>query len=57
MKHKSKWMILLSLLVIAGCRREQVVVVDTSPIGSGLAVIGIGLVLAAWITSLFGGQE
>jgi len=43
--------------MLAGCQREQVVVVDTSPIGSGLAVIGIGLVLAAWISSIFGGGQ
>jgi hypothetical protein len=42
--------VILCLLATA-C--ERTTIVDTSPIGNGLAVIGVGLVVAAWIHAMF----
>ncbi len=41
-------------LLLAACDGGGGVHVDTSPVGSGLAVIGVGIVLAAWVGALFG---
>ena len=41
---------------LSACDIGSSVSVDTGPVGSGLAVIGIGLVLAAWVGALFGGE-
>lgn len=41
----------LFLALLSGCSRSAV---DTSPIGSGLAVIGLALIVAAIINTLAG---
>lgn len=38
-------------LLVGGCQKQPVV--DTAPIGNGLAVIGVSLVLSAWISAMF----
>ena len=43
--------IILTTLALTGCECG----VDTSPIGAGLSVIGLGVVIAALICVLFGG--
>lgn len=47
----------LGACLSSGCDIGSSVSVDTGPVGSGLAVIGIGLVLAAWVGACFGGEE
>jgi hypothetical protein len=47
---------LSSFLALTGCDQAGVTV-DTSPIGSGLATIGIGIVIAAFVGALLSGGE
>jgi hypothetical protein len=54
----STLLLLLSFLALIGCQNEPPIVeVDTTPIGSGLATIGIGLVLAAFIGAACSGGD
>jgi hypothetical protein len=48
--------VLFSFLAFTGCDQAGVTV-DTSPIGSGLATIGLGIVIAAFIGALLSGGE
>jgi hypothetical protein len=45
-----KLITLLTMIPIAGCSRSGP---DMSPIGGGLAVIGLGIIIAAFICSVF----
>lgn len=47
---------LFSFLALTGCDQAGVTV-DTGPIGSGLATIGLGIVIAAFIGALLSGGE
>ena len=47
--------LLLLPLLLTGC--GEAVMISTVPIGAGLAIIGLAMVIAAWIRSLFGGGE
>jgi hypothetical protein len=52
MKNIRRFLLLLSSLALTACdSAPPVVSVDTSPVGSGLAVIGIGIVIAAFIAA------
>jgi hypothetical protein len=44
-------LLVFSFLALTGCDQAGVTV-DTSPIGSGLATIGIGIVIAAFVGAL-----
>jgi len=46
--------VLLLLLLLVGC--EQNNAPDYSPVGTGLSVIGLGIVVAAAIMALLGGK-
>jgi hypothetical protein len=48
--------VLFSFLAFTGCDQAGVTV-DTSPIGSGLATIGLGIVVAAFVGALLSGGE
>jgi hypothetical protein len=45
----------LYLTLMTGC--AGAIVISTVPIGAGLAVIGLAILIAVWIRSLFGGDE
>ena len=47
-------MLILATL-LSGCGAG--IVISTVPIGAGLAIIGLAMVIAAWIRSLFGGEK
>ena len=49
-------LLVFSFLALTGCDQAGVTV-DTSPIGSGLATIGIGIVIAAFVGALLSGGE
>jgi hypothetical protein len=41
-------------LFLTACNGGGGVVVDTGPVGVGLAAIGVSIVVAAWVGALFG---
>ena len=45
----------LVLGLMTGCGGG--IIISTVPIGAGLAIIGLAMVIAAWIRSLFGGDD
>jgi hypothetical protein len=43
------------LTLMTGCGGG--IIISTVPIGAGLAIIGLAMIIAAWIRSLFGGDD